>query len=151
MWLSGNESLAVRARLGGAIFTGTGRSLGSRVTSGKESISCCQSLAGVASVPRNPLHIMWNTKMRCSAKCLAICLYNALRSFMTTAVPQPTTVSRRIADIHDRYVSREKTTLLARPEERVRRILQNLQFAVVPLGGDSCDSQNRTSIYCLRP
>jgi hypothetical protein len=58
---------------------------------------------------------------------------------------------RRIADIHDRYVSREKTTLLARPEERVRRILQNLQFAVVPLGGGSCDSQNRTSIYCLRP
>ena len=63
----------------------------------------------------------------------------------------PTVHNWRIADIHDRYLSREKTTLLARPEERVRRILQNLQLAVVPLGGDSCDSQNRTSIYCLRP
>ena len=58
----------------------------------------------------------------------------------------------RIADFHDKSVSREKRILLTRAtEERVTSTLQNPQLAIVPLGEGSCLTQNQTSICCLRP
>ena len=58
----------------------------------------------------------------------------------------------RIADFHDKSVSREKRILLTRAtEERVTPTLQNPQLAIVPLGGSSCLTQNKTSICCPGP
>jgi hypothetical protein len=58
----------------------------------------------------------------------------------------------RIADLHDKSVSREKRILLTRAtEERVTPTLQNPQLAIVPLGEGSCLTQNQTSICCLGP
>jgi site-specific recombinase XerD len=80
-------------------------------------------------------------------------VYNAANDWMQAAAIKTGRLFRKVstADIHDKSMSREKTILLARIGERARRMMAKFPSSqFVPLGDDSCCSQNQTSICCLQ-